>query len=245
MVKIKRTGFVSTPVLEPMDYNLVLKKLLSSTDLGYQSLAGPKPEGMPAFKAEGDLVLLLGSLPGDLRGSVYLNQIHGLEMEPLSRSDADREQGSRIQELSIREVGLALKEQRLVQSAYNCAAGGLAIALAQGCIQGQIGAEIGIDPLQMLLMENQVFPGQRAGFTRGDVLFFGEDALRIVFSLNPKRLELVQMIAQKARIPLWIIGVVGGARLKIWGPHPHRIDLTVAEITQIWEEANPRCLNQR
>ena len=219
-----------------------------------------------SFKAEGDIVLLLGPLSDEIGGSEYLSVVHGLEAGPVPRLDLGLER-------KVQQVCQALIQQGLVQSAYNCSEGGLAVALGECCISGKIGVEIGIDPRQMLLQNGTTFQNQstpREPFSpeieldkeawqrlasplesspcpcdRGDVMFFGEGPSRIVLSIKPERIEIVQKIAQKERIPLWIIGVVGGERLKIWGPNTNPIDLSVAEITRVWEEEIPRCLSQK
>jgi phosphoribosylformylglycinamidine synthase len=124
------------------------------------------------WQAEEDLIYLLGlpitdSTPHlSLGGSEYLAAIHGTVAGKPPLVDFDLERC--IQELTRQGI-----RRGWVRSAHDCAEGGLAVALAEACIAGQLGAQINLE-----LQE----PLKR----RWDEILFGESASRILVSVSPE-----------------------------------------------------------
>ena len=99
------------------------------------------------FRNEGDVVLLLGasSLDGDaatLAGSEALETLHGV-VAGQPALDIDLE--ARVQRLCRDAV-----RRGLLASAHDCSDGGLAVALAESCILGNLGATITAAPRRPL-----------------------------------------------------------------------------------------------
>ncbi|MDY6782524.1 MAG: phosphoribosylformylglycinamidine synthase subunit PurL [Cyanobacteriota bacterium] len=107
----------------------------------------------------------LNSEPTSLGGSEYLATIHGVVAGKPPVVDFELE---RAVQAACRE-GIA---RGWLSSAHDCAEGGLAVALAECCIGGELGAEIDLPPV--------------AGARRWDEVLFGEAASRIVVSLKPE-----------------------------------------------------------
>ncbi|MCA1993040.1 MAG: phosphoribosylformylglycinamidine synthase subunit PurL [Coleofasciculus sp. S288] len=126
------------------------------------------------WQVEGDLIYLLGLPIADstphvsLGGSEYLMSVHGLVAGKPPRVDFELER--RVQ--AVTREGI---RRGLVRSAHDCAEGGIAVALAEACIAGQLGAEINLG-----LTENHL---ER----RWDEVLFGESASRILVSVNPEQ----------------------------------------------------------
>ncbi len=87
------------------------------------------------FKNEGDLIYLVGDGKPSLGGSEYLAVIHGQEVGRPPALDMEAEK--RLQAF-LRDV----ISQGLLQSAHDVSDGGLAVALAECCIAGGIGATV-------------------------------------------------------------------------------------------------------
>ncbi|MEQ9357338.1 phosphoribosylformylglycinamidine synthase subunit PurL [Coleofasciculus chthonoplastes] len=125
------------------------------------------------WQNEGDLIYLLGlslavTTPHlTLGGSEYLAAIHGVVAGKPPIVDFELE----------RRVQAACREgirRSFLHSAHDCAEGGLAVALAECCISGGLGAEV-----ELGLMETSL---ER----RWDEILFGEGASRILVSVQPE-----------------------------------------------------------
>ena len=107
------------------------------------------------FKEPGDLVVLLGAPDASLGGSEYLALRTGRVAGPLARIDLERER-------AVQAACLAAIEAGCVRSAHDAAEGGLAVALAEGCITGprRLGADVSL---------GAGAPARRAALRRGAV----------------------------------------------------------------------------
>jgi phosphoribosylformylglycinamidine synthase len=139
------------------------------------------------FQRDGDAILLLGEIGGELGGSEYLAAIHGIVLGAPPRCDVE-------QERAVIEVLLDAIRSGAVSSAHDCSEGGLAVALAECCIanpERESGAEIDLSSY--------------SGIPDRAVLF-GESQGRIVVSSTVP--ERVLAIAAKAGVPCAQIGRV-------------------------------------
>jgi phosphoribosylformylglycinamidine synthase len=139
------------------------------------------------FQHDGDSILLLGEIGGELGGSEYLATIHGKVIGAPPRCDVEREKKTIDALLEAIRAGV-------VSSAHDCSDGGLAVALAECCIANQeceSGAEIDLSTFSS--------HSDRA-------VLFGESQGRFVVS-SPAP-ERVLEIAAKAGIPCAQIGRV-------------------------------------
>ncbi len=139
------------------------------------------------FQHDGDAILLLGEMGGELGGSEYLATIHGKAVGPPPRCDAAREK-------MVIDALLAAIEAGVVSSAHDCSDGGLAIALAECCIANrdcESGADIDLSGYSSLT-------------DRG--ILFGETQGRIIVSSSAP--ERVLAIAKAAGVPCVQIGTV-------------------------------------
>jgi phosphoribosylformylglycinamidine synthase subunit PurL len=173
------------------------------------------------FPEGGLTVALLGAdnlrpRVSDLAGSEYLQAIHG---RVAGRPVISLAREKRVQELCRRAIG-----QGLVASAHDCSDGGLAVALAECCILGNVGFQGGAALSQL--------PG------RWDVTLFGERPSRIVVSLAPERLPELRRLAGELSVPLVDLGMTGGDRLQIG----RGLDLPVSELADAWGGGLERAL---
>jgi len=135
------------------------------------------------FKAAGDLVYVLGLTRAELGGSELASEL-GLSRGAVPQVDL----------VSARERYLAYFQatrQGLVTACHDCSDGGLAVALAEMCIGGRLGAQIDLGavpqcgcsgPLEVLYSEStsrfvvSVAPARQAAF---EALFAGQHCARI------------------------------------------------------------------
>jgi len=147
------------------------------------------------FKKEGDLIVLLGKNKNELGGTEYLKMIHDSVKGKPPVLDLNYEK-------KVQQVCLNLIKSGIVKSAHDCSEGGLAVALAECCINSGdeklFGAEIN-------LRED----------IRVDALLFGETQSRIILSLEEKDFQELEKTAKEQRVDFALLGKVGGKNLKI------------------------------
>jgi len=178
------------------------------------------------FKRTGDLVVLVGTLAGEVGGSEYLAALHGREAGRVPPLDLAREKA--VQATVRRAV-----QEGLLSSAHDCAEGGLAVALAECCMMA--GAPAGGDPPPWIGAAVRVPFG-----TRKDFVLFGEEPSRIVVSLPHGNVPRLEALARECGAPLVQLGAVGGDRLEIQGA----LSIPVAELGAAWRSGIPAVLRR-
>lgn len=173
--------------------------------IGMAGMAKAKNVCTPHFKSEGDVVYLLGEARGDgIGGSEYLELRWGRVGGEVS-IDMDKER-------RLCRFLLKLIRERIIKSAHDVSEGGLACALAEACILGEIG-----------------FGGKWDIQGRVDSALFGESPSRVVVSLSPDKVSRLERMAQMYHVPLKKLGEVGGKRFVL----PF-IDLPLTELSSSW-----------
>jgi phosphoribosylformylglycinamidine synthase len=163
----------------------------------------------PWFKSPGDVVVLLGRSREELGGSEYLKVIHGLVRGTPPWIDLKLERA--VQRCCVKAI-----EKGLVCSAHDVSDGGMAVALAECCVTGPE------QPVGAMIELNEMM--------RADALLFGESQSRIIVSVKEKDLNRLRELADHERVPMQVLGEVGGSRLAI----PPLIQLSVDELKGIW-----------
>ena len=169
------------------------------------------------FAAAGDSVILLGATRPELGGSEYLSVIHGLEQgrPPMVDLEAER----RLQQFVLQQVG-----RGRIRSAHDCAEGGLAVAVAESAISGNLGCR--------LSLQTELRP---------DWLLFSESQSRILVTVPAEAEAALLEAAAAAGVPAQALGQVEAERLIIDVNGQRLIDETVERLGEIWREAIP-CL---
>jgi len=167
------------------------------------------------FKADGDVIVLLGRTREELGASEYLALAHGVTRGAPPWIDLDVEK--QVQRVCLSAIG-----EGLVRSAHDVGEGGLAVALAECCISGLgpgLGAVI-----------------ELTGAIRPDALLFGESQSRIIVSLRRRNLGRLRELATAADVPFEVLGEVRGRRLVI----SPLVDVGLEEMQHAWATALPR-----
>lgn len=160
-----------------------------------------------------------------LGASEYLAVIHDTVAGRPPQVDADLEK--RVQAACRHGI-----HQGWIQSAHDCAEGGLAVALAESCISGQAGAQI-------------QFPAVTSS-TRWDRLLFGEGGARIVVSVSQGAIADWESYLTNTLDDHWqALGTVGDTSDSLTllsAEGDPLIDLALAEMKTVWETAIERRL---
>lgn len=146
------------------------------------------------WQATGDIVYLLGlplTLPTGLGASEYLATIHGTVAGRPPRVDFDLER--RVQQVCRDGIRAGW-----IRSAHDSAEGGLAVALAESCIAGNLGVQIKIE-----ISATQL---------RLDEVLFGEGGARILVSVTAEQQEIWESYLQEHLGQEWQkLGIVGNS----------------------------------
>jgi phosphoribosylformylglycinamidine synthase subunit PurL len=108
----------------------------------------------------------------------------------------------------------------LVHSAHDCAEGGLAVAIAESCIAGRVGAKI-------------TLPDRVSAET-----LFGEAPSRVVVTVSEEQSAAARQRLEAAGIPVAELGDVRGDRLIINGT----LDVPVDLLEATWERTIPEAV---
>ncbi len=155
-----------------------------------------------SFKDAGDVVVLVGESANELGGSEYLKVEHETVAGRPPAIDLELER-------DVQQAVIAGIRSGLIKSAHDCSEGGIAVALAESCIAGNIGADVHLhDDLHPVAS------------------LFGETQSRIVVTVaeNDADAFVEQLVA--AQVPYSVLGTVGGERLTIC----ERLDVSLDEL---------------
>jgi phosphoribosylformylglycinamidine synthase subunit PurL len=155
---------------------------------------GPGASGAapgPGPGASGASIVLLGRTDAEFGGSAWAHVLHGHlgGRPPAPRLDAER-----------RLAGLmaAAAAEGLLAAAHDVSDGGLAVALAESCLRGEVGCRVALpgDPFTWL---------------------FSESAARAVVAVRPGAEEAFGELLAACDVPGQTIGAVGGDSLVVAG----------------------------
>lgn len=171
------------------------------------------------FKREGDVIFLLGETKAELGGSEFQYVIHGVTEGRPPQIDLDVEK--KLQDTLLRAI-----QQGLVASAHDLAEGGLAVALAESCISGCLGAKV-----------------EFATELRSDVALFSESQSRVLLSAAPDKADALKQLIEAAGVPVQVLGTVGGDTLQIAVKGNSVIHASVTQLEKVWKDAIPCLMN--
>ena len=186
----------------------------------------------PAFRAEGNAVLLVGEPGAGLGGSEYARLAGAAPEDGPPALDLARE---RALQAFIREA----VDRGLVESCQDVSGGGLAVAVAEMAIWGGVGANLRL--------------------TVGDspaVGLFGESPSRLVCEVAPRHVPAFILLARQHGLPGDELGFTGGPRLVIelagegaTGAAEERgsriadaLDVAIDDLRHAWDHGLPRAL---
>ncbi len=163
-----------------------------------------------SFKGSGDAVLLVGDLGHELGASHFLKVLHGRKAGRTPRLDFAREK-------AVQGAVLALIRAGKVKSAHDCSEGGLAVALAECCMSGKIGAEIQLGATGLRLEQ----------------ALFNESQSRIVVTVAATEVEAALAELGRQGVPVRKLGTVGGDQLAL-SVDEQRLIWPVEDLNESW-----------
>jgi phosphoribosylformylglycinamidine synthase subunit PurL len=180
-----------------------------------------------AFRPDHKIALLQGlDVSGQGRGPEllgacqYLETVFGKKVGLPPRVDFTAER-------NVQYVCRTAIHEHILDVAHDCSDGGLAIALAEMCIAGSIGATINLSAL-----------AQTAGtHSRDDVLLFAEQPSRIIVALPTSKWSALQELATATGVGLVLLGETGGDTLRISRDDTILVDTKVESMDAAWRGA--------
>ena len=172
------------------------------------------------FRSEGAAVIAFGENRGELGGSEFLVRLLDRVQGAPPALDLERER-------ALQHLIVALVRDGLVESAHDCADGGLAVTLAECTFSsGGIGVEVSLPAV----------PGLADGWHTAATLF-GESASRIVVSAAQDVVSKVLAAAAAAGVPAAVIGRTGGSEIRLDVDGDPVVRMSVADAEQAWAAA--------
>ncbi len=186
----------------------------------------------PAFAAAGDTIVVLGDATPGLFGSAYAAIAGTAAEDGPPALDLGREAALQA---CIREA----IARGLVASAQDVSGGGLAVALAESAMWGDLGATVRVATAASPASE-----------------LFGESPSRIVVTARPQFAPALILLARQHGLPVAELGSVGGDRLVIalvaggaagnseerGGRIADDLDVPLADLRQAWDHGLSRAL---
>ena len=129
-------------------------------------------------------------------------------------------------EATLQRALVAIIEAGLVESAHDCADGGLAVALVESALPGGVGVSVTL-PCQQVPLE---------------FLLFGEDASRVVLSCDPAHLPRIQQVVEEYGVVVDVLGETRSDRVEIAVNGQSVISASVAELRDAYEGALEKAL---
>jgi phosphoribosylformylglycinamidine synthase len=186
----------------------------------------------PAFTTAGHRVVVVGEVSAGLAGSEYA-RLAGVAVED-GPPDIDLAIEAATQAFVREAIG-----RGLVASAQDVSGGGIAVALAEAAMWGDIGARVRIPAASSPAAE-----------------LFGESPSRLVLSASPRFTPALELLARHHGLHIETVGEVGGDRLVVGltgagatGSAEERgsgvadaLDVAVADLRHAWEHGLSRAL---
>jgi phosphoribosylformylglycinamidine synthase subunit PurL len=154
-------------------------------------LADISKRASQGFKRAGDVIVLLGNNTNELGASLYLETVHGIEAGAVPLLDFASAKAIYCSAQALIAAGYC-------DTAHDISEGGLAVALAEMCISGGLGATIAL-----------------ADGLAANALLFGEGGSRIVLALTAEHLAAATPMLVQAGVAHCVIGTVTGTSLSI------------------------------
>ena len=186
-----------------------------------------KAAKMHFAQADREIVLLRANEPGDVvdaesefGSSEYAKEILGAVWGYPPELDLEKE-------ATLQRALVAIIRSGLVESAHDCADGGLVVALVESALSRGVGVSVKLPKQQVAL----------------EFVLFGEDASRVVLSCDPIHLPRIQQVAEEYGVFADVLGETGSDRVEISVDDQPVISASVGELREAYEDALEKALH--
>ncbi|MFY7840986.1 MAG: AIR synthase related protein, partial [Lacibacter sp.] len=121
------------------------------------------------FKAEGDVLFLVGKATDSISSSEYLHKIHAVEFSPVPHFELD-------EEFALQQKIAELISKKIIASAHDISEGGLFVALTEAGFNRNLGFDVTAGDATI----------------RKDAYWFGEGQSRVVVSVKPEQVAALR-----------------------------------------------------
>ena len=130
------------------------------------------------------------------------------------------------EEAALQHSLLAMIREGLVESAHDCADGGLAVALVECALPGNVGFRVNLTGREL----------------PPEFVLFGEDASRVLLSCEPVHLTRIQHIVVEHALVADVLGETGSGPVEIALDGQPMISASIAELCDAYEGGLERAL---
>lgn len=196
-------------------YNEAQRSIKPAPVVAVLGLLGREPRGIALGVAQS--IVLVGETLPEMGGSEYYEAHHGITGGIAPKVDFAREKKNMDFVLSVD-----------AECVHDVSKGGVAVALAEMCIAGNIGASVDLS-------------AAASKCNRDDELFFSESHAR--YLIGTKNADAVINAARSADVTAELIGKSGGSELRMKGKRTS-IALDVGKARGEWRNAIPKMLGR-
>ena len=144
------------------------------------------------FKAEDDVIFLIGQSTNDISSSEYLHKIHGVEFSPAPYFELE-------EEFALQQIVAMLISSKLISSAHDISEGGLFTTLLESCFNNGLGFDV-------VASDSNI---------RKDAYWFGEGQSRVVVTVKAE--EVAAFKQAIGNHPYAELGVVTNGSIEVDG----------------------------
>ena len=178
----------------------------------------------PKFCGGSNVILVVGMTRSEMGGSEYYEEIHKITGGQTPKVDFEYEKRLHKSVLAAIKLGY-------IKSIDDCSKGGLAVTLAEMCIQSELGATVNLDQVP-------------TDCIRLDEILFSESHGRFIIEAEQNRCEKLKLLFKENNVPCEDIGFVNNSGLIIKSNGKEIINVKVDEVRAEWSLSIPRLMGE-
>ncbi|NWG09620.1 MAG: phosphoribosylformylglycinamidine synthase subunit PurL [Nitrososphaerales archaeon] len=175
------------------------------------------------FKHEGDYIVIVGETKSEMGGSEYYEYIHGVVGGNAPKVNSIKEKAAMD---SVKEA----IRRGIVKSVHDLSKGGMAVALAEMCMSGGMGASIDYSKV----------PAENL---RVDEILFSETYGRFLLEVDNAHVnELLELM--RKRVSFGVIGKIEEGSLDFSFGDKRLLSISIEDLKDAWTNSISRCMGE-